>query len=79
MKHISSIVLVLGIVNAREAITITEMTVTWRTVTCRIAQYPAEDLGRVLEMKLEKTIKLMFALVLYVLQMHVLRIETNLI
>ena len=31
-----------------------------------------KDLGPVLEVKLEKTIKLMFALVLYVLQMHVL-------
>ena len=72
-------VLILGIVNAREAITITEMTNTQRRVTCRIAQCPAEDLGQVLEVKLEKEIKLMFALVLYVLQMYVLRIETNLI
>jgi len=78
LENISSIVLVLGIVNAREAITITNMTVTQRTVTCHTAQCPAEGLGRVLEMKLEKTIKLMFALVLCVLQMHVLRIETNL-
>ena len=78
MKNASRIVLVLGIVNAREAISITEMTVTQRTVACRIAQCPAEDLGRVLVVKLEKTIKLMFALVLYVLQIHVLRIETNL-
>ena len=79
MKNTSSIVLILGMVNAREAITITNMIVTQRTVTCRIAQRPAEDLGGVLEMKLEKRIKLMFALVLYVLQMCVLRIETNLI
>ena len=79
LKNASSIVLVLCMVNAREAITITEMTVTWRTVTCRIAQRPAEDLGQVLEVTLEKTMKLMFALVLYVLQMYVLRIETNLI
>ena len=78
MKNTSSIVLVLGIVTAGEAITIANMTVTQRTVTYRIAQYPAEDLGRVLEMKLKKMIKLMFVLVLYVLQMHVLRIETNL-
>ena len=73
LRNISSIALILGIVNAREAITITNMTVTQRTVTCRIAQCPARDLGRVLEMKLEKTIKLMFVLVLYVL-----RIETKL-
>ena len=78
MKNASSIVLVLGMVNAREAITITEMTVTWRTVTYRIAQCPAEGVGRVLEVKLGKTIKKVFALVLYVLQMYVLRIETNL-
>ena len=65
-------------VNAREAITVTEMTVTWRTVTCRIAQCPVEGVGQVLEVKLGKTIKPVFALVLYVLQMYVLRIETNL-
>ena len=74
LKNTSSILFVLGIVNAREAITITititNMTVTQRTVTCRIAQHPADDLGQVLEF--------MYALVLYVLQMHVLRIETNL-
>ena len=38
----------------------------------------ARDLGQVLEMKFKKTIKLIFALVLYALQMHVLQIETNL-
>ena len=65
--------------NAKEAITITEMTVTWRIVTCRLAQRPAEGVGRVLEVKLGKTIKLVFVLVLYVLQMYVLQIETNLI
>ena len=64
--------------NAREAITITKMTVTWRIVTCRVVQCPAEGVGRVLEVKLGKKTKLMFALVLYVLQMYVLRIETNL-
>ena len=45
LENISSIVLVLGIVNAREAITITNMTVTQRTVACHIAQCPARDLG----------------------------------
>ena len=78
MKNASSIVLVLCMANAREATTITEMTVTWRIVTCRIAQCPAEGVGRVLEVNLGKTIKPVFALVLYVLQMYVLQIETNL-
>ena len=64
--------------NAREAITITEMTVTWRIVTCRVVQCPAEGVGRVLEVKLVEQSKPMFALVLYVLQMYVLRIETHL-
>ena len=47
-------------------------------MTCRVAQCPAEGVGRVLEVKLGKMIKPMFALVLYVLQMYVLRTETNL-
>jgi len=64
--------------NAREAITIIEMTITWRIVTCRVAQCPAEGVGRVLEVKLVEQSKPMFALVLYVLQMYVLRIETHL-
>ena len=54
------------------------MTVTWRIVTCRVVQRPAEGVGRVLEVKLVEQSKPMFALVLYVLQMYVLRIETNL-
>jgi len=45
LENISSIALVLGIVNAKEAITITNMTVRQRTVTCRISQRPAEGLG----------------------------------
>ena len=64
--------------NAREAITITKMTVTRRIVTCRVVQRPAEGVGRVLEVKLGEQSKPMFALVLYVLQMYVLRIETHL-
>ena len=58
--------------NAREAITITEITVTWRIVTGLVVQHPAEGVGRVLEVKLVEQSKPMFALVLYVLQMYVL-------
>ena len=64
--------------NAREAITIIETTVTWRIVTCHVVQRPAEGVGRVLKVKLGEQSKPMFALVLYVLQMYVLRIETHL-
>ena len=78
MKNASSIVLVPSMANAKEAITITKMTVTWRLVTCHVVQRPAEGVGQILEVKLGEQFKPMFALVLYVLQMYVLRIETKL-